>query len=62
MERLHIFERLDGGNVRRLCIPLGETLEDAQLNGEFLLQVLNEYANREITPEELEAAHAESHP
>ncbi|VVB50648.1 Uncharacterised protein [uncultured archaeon] len=63
LDRLHIFERVEGGAPRRICIVAGETLEDMHQNAEFLLQLLNDYAEKEVTPEELEAAaNADSHP
>lgn len=58
IERLHIYERLDNHRVRRICIVAGETIEDVKQNADFLLQLLNDYADKEITPEELEAADA----
>jgi hypothetical protein len=42
--------------VRIICQPSGTTTEETRENAEFLLMLLNNYANREITEKDLEAA------
>jgi len=45
--------------IRMVCKPEGLDARELRENTAFLLDLLNEYANREITTEDLEAVHVD---
>jgi hypothetical protein len=51
----YIYERRDPEDDRMICKPLGVNDQEVNENTEFLLELLNEYANRSLTAEEIEA-------
>lgn len=52
---LSIREKLKQGKSKLICFPTGETTVERSENAQFLLIVLNEYANKPISTEDFNA-------
>lgn len=53
-----VFELLYDGTSRPICLLAGNTVEEREENAEFLLDLMNEYANRTVTPEDFKPKEA----